>query len=245
MYEELTEELAGQIQRRFRQLMSHNADIQRITKKIRAGKASQRDVAKYADFVGKAGSAAMKQVLHLDALPDATMYEEIARDTITPVMDDMWGWVNTRAAEQLRATDAAKGINIGIRTGFEPTRRINEVVNMMAGQTTQEALDNAMTDPVIATARKYYDDFMMENADLRESLGFEQVVIRHYDDRGLHNGKTPCRWCLEREGRFSMQDAHTLGVFNRHPGCGCIIEVITPDKTQVQTDWTRNEWTEI
>lgn len=248
MYEELTEELAGQIQRRFRQLMSHNLDIQKITKKIRAGKASQRDVAKYADFVGKAGSAAMKQVLHLDALPDATMYEEIARDTITPVMDDMWGWVNTRAAEQLRATDATKGINIGIRTGFEPTRRINEVVSMMAGQTTQEALDNAMTDPVITTARKYYDDFMMENADLRQSLGYDIIVTRIYDDRGLHFGTKyakPCQWCLQRQGTFPLAEAHARGVFNRHDGCSCIIIYDTPDKTQVQTDWTRNEWADV
>lgn len=245
MYEDLTKELAGKIQTRFRQIMSHNESIQRITKLIRAGKATQRDVSDYADFVGKAGSASMKQVLHLDALPDATMYEEIAKDTITPVMEDMWGWVNTRAAEQLRATDAAKGINLGIRTGFKPERRIQEVVDMMAGQTSQVALDNAMTDPVISTSRKFFDDFQMENADLREKLGYDALVVRQYDDKGLHDRKTPCAWCLAREGRFSMAEAHALGVFNRHPGCGCHIEVIYPDRTEVQTDWTRNEWSEI
>lgn len=245
MYEDLTPELARKIQFRFRQIMDHNSGIQAITKKIRAGKATQMDVNKYADFVGKAGSAAMKQVLQLDALPDGTMYEEIARDTITPVMEDMWKDVNTQAALQLRADDRVKGINIGIRSGFEPKKRIDDVVQMMAGQTSQVALDNAMTDPVITTAQKFLDDFKMENADLRQELGFDIIVRRIYDDRGLHNGKTPCTWCLARQGRFSLAEAHAQGVFNRHPGCSCIIIYDTPEKTQVQTDWTRNEWSDV
>lgn len=245
MYEDLTPQLAEKIVRRFRRIMSEHSDIQRITRLIRQGKATQDDVSRYADFVGQAGSAAMKQVLQLDELPDATMYEEIARDTITPVMEEMWGDVNTQAALQLRADDRIKGINVNIRTGFQPKRRIEDVVGMMAGQTEQVALDNAMTDPVISTARKFYDDFQMENGDLREELGFDQLVIRTYDDRGLHNGKTPCAWCLAKEGKFSMSDAHALGIFNRHPGCGCKIEVISSKNTQIQTDWTRNEWAEV
>ena len=187
----------------------------------------------------------MKQVLKLDALPDATMYEEIAEQTITPVMEEMWGYVNNEAALQLRSMDRKAGMNLGIRKGNDPAARIKDVVSMAAGQTTQEALDNALTDPVIATARKYYDDFQRMNADLRESLGFKEVVIRKYDDRGLHGGKDPCTWCLKREGTWSLFDAHANGVFERHPGCGCMIEVITPDKPQVQTDWTQNEWTDI
>lgn len=245
MYEDLTPELAGKIKYRFQQIMSHHSKIQAITKKIRAGKATQRDVSDYADFVGKAGSAAMKQVLHLDALPDGTMYEEIARDTITPVMREMWDDVNTQAAMQLRADDRIRGINVNIRKGFSPQQRIDDVVDMMTGQTTQVALDNAMTDPVISTARKFFDDFQMENADLREKLGYDALVVREYDDKGLHDRKTPCTWCLSRAGKFSMADAHALGVFNRHPGCGCHIEVVYPDRTEVQVDWTRNEWSEI
>lgn len=249
MYEDLSADLAQDIQRRFRQIMSNktqgDSTFKAITKRIRAGTATQKDIAKYADFVGQAGSAAMKQVLKLDKLPDATMYREIAEQTITPTMNDMWGYVNNNASKQLLAADKAQGLNLGIRTGFKPEKRINDVVNMLAGQTTQEAIDNALTDPVIATARKYYDDFLMENADLRESLGFRQQVVREYDDRGLHNGKTPCLWCLEKQGTWSMQEAHANGVFNRHPGCGCTIVVFTPDHTDIQTDWTRNEWSQV
>ena len=249
MYEELSADLARDIQNRFRVSMAKKADtdpgFKAIIKKIKAGKATQQDISRYADFVGEAGSQAMKEVLKLDALPDQIMYREIAEQTITPTMQDMWGYVNTNASKQLLADDRVKGLRLNIRTGFNPKKRINEVVNMLSGQTTQEAIDNALTDPVIATARKYYDDFLMENADMRETLGFHQQVIRQYDDKGLHNGKTPCQWCLEREGTWDMDEAHANGVFNRHPGCGCRITVFFPDHTELQTDWTRNEWTRI
>ena len=245
MYEELTPELRDRIIHKFRTIMSQHQDIQAIDRKVRKGKASQKDISRYANFVGQAGSAAMKDVLKLDALPDETMYREIAEQTISPALEEIWGYVNNEAALQLRSADRKAGMNIGIRTGFDPKRRINDVIDMAEGQTRQEALDNALTDPVIATARKYYDDFLMENADLRESLGFEETVIRVYDDKGLHNGKDVCEWCKSREGRFSLAEAHQLGVFERHPGCGCMIEVITPNNTQVQTDWTRNAWTNL
>lgn len=245
MYEDLTPDLIDKIKHEFKVILSHHADIQAIDRKVRRGIATQADISKYANFVGQAGSAAMKQVLKLDTLPDATMYEEIAEQTITPVMDDMYSYVNTEAALQLRSMDRKTGMNIGIRKGTEPSRRIKAVVDMASGQTAQEALDNALTDPVIATARKFYDDFQRENADLRDSLGFEEVVIRKYDDRGLHGGKDRCQWCLDREGTWSLLEAHINGVFERHPGCGCLIEVITPDKPQVQTDWTHNVWTDI
>ena len=244
MYEELTPELSRRIIELFRRNMAKLQSID-LEKKIRRGVATQADVSKYADNIGKAGSAAMKMVLKLDALPDATMYREIAEQTIGPVMEEMWKDVNTQAALQLRTTDRKIGLHVGIKTGSDPKRRIADVVNMAAGQTTQEALDNALTDPVISTARKYYDDFMRVNADLRDSLGFEEIVIRKYDDKGLHGGKDPCQWCLAREGTWSLFEAHVNGVFERHPGCNCMIEVITPAKTQVQTDWTHNEWTDL
>lgn len=243
MYEDLTPELAKRIQERFKAYMGRVP--MEMTTKIRRGKVTQRELAEYCDYVGRAGSNAMKDVLKLDALPDHMMYEEIAEQTITPVMEEMWGDVNNKAALQLRTVDRKNGMNVGIKTGFKPERRIRDVIEIAAGQTAQEALDNALTDPVIATARKYYDDFMRENADLRNDLGFTQIVIRKYDDRGLHNGKDPCQWCLAREGTWSLYDAHMNGVFERHPGCNCMIEVISSAKTQVQTDWSTNTWSDL
>ena len=247
MYEDITPELIKKIKTQFERNMSRVNEMsgKSLYWKIRRGQATQADVSAYADWVGRAGSDAMKRVLKLDDLPDGTMYREIAEQTIVPVMEDMWGYVDTQAAIQLRRSDKIRGLNIGIKNASDPKQRIAQVVDMAAGQTSQEALDNALTDPVISTSRKFYDDFLRENADLRDSLGFEEVVIRKYDDRGLHGGKDVCLWCKEREGTWSLLDAHINGVFERHPGCNCLIEVMTSDKTRLQTDWTRNEWTDL
>lgn len=240
--EDIAPELYNKIQNRMRNMLSRDMDL--VTK-IRKGKATQRDIAKYADRVGRAASISFKEVLKLDDLPDGKLYWNIADKTIGETLKNIYDDVNTVAAIQMRGEDIKKGFQLGIKQGIAPDKRIKEVLEMAVNQTTQEALDNAMTDPVIATARKYYDDFQRANGDARSALGFAETVIRKYDDKGLHNGKTPCLWCIQREGTFTMQEAHALGVFERHPGCGCMIEVITPKNTQVQTDWTRNEWTEI
>lgn len=240
--EDIAPELYNKIQYRMRTMLTRDMDL--VTK-IRKGKATQRDIAKYADRVGRAASISFKEVLKLDDLPDGKLYWNIADKTIGETLRNIYDDVNAVAAIQMRGEDIKKGFKLGIKQGIKPDKRIKDVLEMAVAQTTQETLDNAMTDPVIATARKYYDDFQRANGDARSALGFAETVIRKYDDKGLHNGKTPCLWCLRREGTFTMQQAHALGVFERHPGCGCMIEVITPKNTQVQTDWTRNEWTEI
>lgn len=244
--EDISPELYNRIESKFKQLTyEHKAELDKIVAKIRRGNGKQADVAKYANRLGEMASASLKQVLKLDELPNSTLYRNIAEKTIQPLLERTWQDVNNKAALQLRASDKVLSMNVGIETGFAPKQRIKAVIDMAIGQTTQEQLDNALTDPVVSTARKFYDDFLEKNADLRSRLGFEEIVVRKYDDKGLHGGKDPCQWCLQREGTWTIEEAHANGVFERHPGCNCSIEVITPSRTQAQTDWTHNEWTDI
>lgn len=243
--EDIAPELYNRIQHKMKSMLTRDMDI---VKKIRKGKASQKMIAEYANKVGTAASVAFKQVLKLEDLPDGKLYWNIAEKTIGQTMQDIYGDVNQAAAIQLRADDIKKGFKFGIKNGFAPDRRINKILEDAVNQTTQEGLDEALGEPVTTTARRYYDDFQKVNAEARSKLGFDIRVKRKYDDVGLHRGTRyarPCQWCIEREGEYSMEEAKALGIFNRHNGCGCTIEYITPNKTQVQTDWTRNEWAEI
>ena len=70
---------------------------------------------------------------------------------------------------------------------------------------------------------KAVDDAIRENVEISESVGMETVVIREYDGVGVHDGKTPCQWCLDRAGSWSYEDAQANGVWERHEGCGCTI----------------------
>ena len=68
------------------------------------------------------------------------------------------------------------------------------------------------------------DESMRLTAESRVNAGLNVLVSRKYDDVGVHNRKDPCQWCLDREcSEVSYQEAYEMGVFERHPGCECLI----------------------
>lgn len=75
---------------------------------------------------------------------------------------------------------------------------------------------------------KVQDDSLKENASNASGAGLEVRVTRTYDGVGVHNGKDSCQWCLDRCGEnMTLEEAYEKGAFQRHPGCGCIIEYIS------------------
>lgn len=63
------------------------------------------------------------------------------------------------------------------------------------------------------------------NAEAAANMGLETHIVRTYDGVGLHDGKTPCRWCMDRAGEWTdYKSAYDAGAFERHPGCGCRID---------------------
>lgn len=88
------------------------------------------------------------------------------------------------------------------------------------------------------------DESIRKNAEFQDASGLETVVIRTYDGQGLHDKHDPCEWCLERVGTWSYADAIANGVFERHPGCECLIEYESK-KTGTHTRSSGGGWTDI
>lgn len=98
----------------------------------------------------------------------------------------------------------------------------------------------------VAHSMKEADDAEKVNAETAENAGVITTVVRTYDDVGLHGGKDVCQWCKSREGTWDYQDAVRNGVFERHPGCECQIEVIySKGARRVQTSGRNNAWKEM
>jgi hypothetical protein len=75
---------------------------------------------------------------------------------------------------------------------------------------------------------KIQDDSLKENALNAGGAGLEIRVTRTYDGIGVHNRKDRCQWCLQRCGKnMTLQEAYQKGSFQRHEGCGCIIEYVS------------------
>lgn len=92
---------------------------------------------------------------------------------------------------------------------------------------------------------KVSDDSMKANAQAADNMGLEVRVSREYDGVGLHGGRDACNWCIERCGEnMSLNEAYAKGAFQRHPGCGCIIEYTsaTGETTRQGRDWKWSEY---
>lgn len=74
-------------------------------------------------------------------------------------------------------------------------------------------------------SNKVLDDEIYQNVDSADNAGLEVRVTRIYDGVGVHDGRDLCQWCLDREcSNVTLAEAYEIGAFERHPGCGCIIE---------------------
>lgn len=107
----------------------------------------------------------------------------------------------------------------------------------------------SLSDSLMENAvRKANDDSLRENASNASGTGLEVRVSRTYDGVGLSGGRE-CQWCLARCGEnMTLQEAYDKGAFQRHPGCGCIIEYVSMRGTKTyQTgksgpnDWLSEE----
>ena len=89
-------------------------------------------------------------------------------------------------------------------------------------------IDNSFSLKIENISRKIVDDSIKINAAAASNSGLDVKVSRFYDGIGLHNRKSDCQWCLERQGNsMTYQEAFDKGAFQRHVGCGCIIEYVS------------------
>ena len=227
MATDIAPELYAKIQADFKAGVNNNKGVQTIMRRILKGKATQADMTDLAERFGREASKALRGNILLSELPNQTLYWNIAERTIQPLLIEAYNNVNYYAVIQQDYADRAVGLSIRVVRGARPEARARQVMEMAVNSVTQEELRNALTDPTITAVRKFYDDFQMENAKLRDELGLETTVVRVYDGVGLKGGSEPCEWCISREGVYSCADAMDNGVFERHPGCGCTIEYHT------------------
>ena len=242
MAQDVAPALSNKIDRDFERRMENDRTVQRILNRIRDGTATQGDVSEYAARVGRHSSAAMRGVLTPENLPDGKLYWNIADRTIRPRLESNHGLVLNAAKKTQKQINTAAGYNIN-----PPTTKINnwQVSNLLNSATMDGAnLDAVLHEPVITLARKSYDDFQKSNVEQMQALGVRAIVHREYDGVGLHDGKLPCQWCIDRAGTYeSVGSAQEAGAFERHDGCGCTVEVIYDDGVK-QDPWTKAEWDE-
>ena len=218
----------------FNKQVNGDAKINAILKKVRAGKATQRDIATYADLLGEHASHVLGRAVQFGA------DSEDAYETIKAILDSNYLSINGQAILELRAEDKRKGLDIVIRQA--ENKRTDDFIDTLKTIQTEAEFNNQINEETKTISRQFYDDFQKTNAQLRDELGYDEIVIRVYDDVGLRNRTKPCQFCLERQGEWEYRSAAAMGIFQRHEGCGCHITISTPDWTRDQINWKNNQW---
>lgn len=220
----LYEKIMEAFQKRYSKATIFGEPIQNIEATLRTREALFRDADIYAVEVGTMLSEAMKEVLVLDELPNKTLYYNIAEKTIGKSLQESYRLVSSVAGVIQEEINGRAGI------GMKPVKpemnmaAIEKIIDRAAHADTQEKLDSALTEPVNTYPRTVVDDTIKANAKVQSEAGLEVKVERKYDGVGVHNRKDPCEWCLARQGSWTYPDAMEAGVFERHDGCGCIID---------------------
>lgn len=221
---ELYEKIKERFDRKYAQAQLFGNSLASVFDEIKAGTATFQTADLYAVEVGSMMAESMKEVLKLDELPNGQLYRNIADKTIGEGLKDTYGLVSNIAATIQEEINETAGIGIeAIRPKLE-TDRIDKIVDRAVSAKTQTALENNLDVTVPTFARQVVDDSQKANARLHNKAGLDVKVEREYDGVGLHDGKDVCDFCVQRVGTWTYDKALANGVFERHEGCGCIIE---------------------
>ena len=233
-------ELAAKINSIYDEALKNDKTIVRLGTKLQTKPLSASEIRTLSERLGRHASDALREVLTPEALPDGRVYWNIAERTIKPLLEKVYATENAVQKASQLLIDKDAGVHIAISNGVNPADRINEVLNFAVDSKTGEQISNALNDPVKTTALDFMDDFNKANAELRSGMGFKLTVVREYDGVGLGGGRRPCNWCIGRAGTWTYEEAKERGVFERHVGCGCTIEVVSSDEV-VNEDVTATE----
>lgn len=196
----------------YAQYMDTDVDVRQLYGKLTSGRATQPDALKFAKLSGsRLADAVVNNIDGELVLADALAIIPEALRTNHEYVTSYLTRLQTRLDEKAR---------IGLKpltAPFDADRAAGLAEEATVG--TPELLKSQIENFSMHTV----DESMQMTAESRAHAGLEVLVSRKYDDRGLSGGRV-CEWCLEREcSEIPYQEAYDMGVFERHPGCECLI----------------------
>lgn len=220
-----------------------NADSRAAAIVKKAGK-TYKDASKYASISGRhLGDALIDELVTL--FPDGIVTEADLMALVPGALRNNYPEIARLVRLAQAAANEEAGIGLNPLVAAFDLERAQGLAKELADRS--EGL-TGFTDKLVSQVENFsrgtVDESQRLNMEAHNGAGLETKVIRIYDGVGLHDGKQPCAWCLERAGEWSYSEAIEHGVFERHPGCECDISIVSSRGTRYQSDWRRNQWAE-
>lgn len=216
-------ETKDEIQRLFAKTLREDDQILKLQDKLVKGTATYKQSEQYAALVGKAYSEAFKAVVGPAETVGGDLYFQIAQEVFPPGLHSIYQSTANYVMRVQELQNKAAGIGLkalipeygDIQTGY---------LQKLADSVTPAGLEHAVDTEPSFFARRVVDEAIRMNAEAHERAGLEVTVTRIYGDKGVHNGKDPCKWCISRCGNaMSLQEALDKDAFSTHQGCACTI----------------------
>ena len=222
-------------------LIENDTELIRLRKSIESGKASYEAAQKYSERSGQLAKKAISQVSN----GDLTITQEI----LNPILEANYQDVMTVASQAQNVIYESTNVNLKPATvSYDNTYAEDISAKLENYDDVDEAL-NVIENTFISASQNYVDEIGRRSAKFMDESGINVLVSREYDDVGVHTtdkgGGDVCQWCLDRCGTdVPYDEAYDMGMFERHPGCGCIITYATKRGVVIQGkgDWETNRW---
>lgn len=225
----------------FLRLIENDTELIRLRKSIESGKANYEAAQKYSERSGQLAKKAILQVSN----GDLTITQEI----LNPILEANYQDVLNVASQAQNVIYETANVNLRPATvSYDNTYAEDISAKLENYDDVDEAL-NVIENTFISASQNYVDEIGRRSAKFMDESGINVLVSREYDDVGVHTtdkgGGDVCHWCLERCGTdVPYDEAYDMGMFERHPGCGCIITYTTKRSVVIQGkgDWETNNW---
>ena len=232
------------VRQAYRLLLQNDSQLSQLKDKLIKG-----DLSALQKYSMRAGQLAV------NALQESVSNESIDQSSIQNALDGVFRENYDAVVNASSAAQKALNQNSGIGLNASDSDYSGDNVQALADKIISyddlnEGLSNASND-IVMQSQRYADDSERRSAQFDNDSGLEVLVSREYDDVGVHTtdkgGGQPCQWCLDRCGTdVPYEEAYERGMFERHPGCGCIITYKTKKGIfrQGKGDWQDNSWSE-
>lgn len=219
---DIAPEISEDIRKSYLKYVDDDKRIAALLKKGYAGKATWADANEFSLKHGEALVRAVRDNVSAEVLPDGMMYYNIAEKILTPNIGISEDIIVEYALKVQQKMVEDAGYNILALKPDHNASKVSGIVELASSKPYDEVKDQ------LYEVMKNYDQSIVDatiqkNAELLNDLGVYAMVTRIYDGVGLHDGKQPCQWCIERAGTWTYDEANANGVFERHTGCGCTI----------------------
>lgn len=211
-------ELLEKIQKSFDNKVAADKAIEAFKKKLKAGKANQRDVTLYNRTISGHASEALIENLTDENLPGGTLYYNIAKRTVTPTIENVHDLTVDAEIELTKQTYKKQNIGITPKRTKLNAERVNSFVNKLVlvsalGETEKEKYTQLLTGPLQNLCESSVNDYIDEQVNFNERAGMTAKITRYT------LGKC-CDWCELLAGTYDAANA-PKEIYAKHDGCNC------------------------